>query len=111
MCEIRAFFTRCNPSKLRINYYLIQKSGKQVYFWSTHTGAEIDLFWQDKAKNWGVEFKYADAPTLTKSMRIAVQDLELAHLWIVYPGNDKYPLAENISTLPLTMLSDFKVFS
>ena len=60
---------------------------------------------------WGVEFKYADAPTLTKSMRIAVQDLALSHLWIIYPGNDTYMLAKNVSTLPLTMLSDFKVFS
>ena len=72
-----------------------------LYFWSTPAGAELDLFWQHAGQNWGVEFKYADAPRLTKSMRIALADLELAHLWVIYPGKTAYRLAENITVCPL----------
>ncbi len=78
------------------------KTDDDFYFWNTHSGAELDLFWQSEGKNWGVEFKYADAPKLTPSMKIALNDLQLEHLWIVYPGKDSYTLADNISTLPIT---------
>jgi predicted AAA+ superfamily ATPase len=84
----------------------IGKNDREYYFWSTYTGAEIDLFWQNKGKNWGVEFKYTDAPKLTKSIKIASLDLKLEHLWVVYPGNEKYRLAENITVLPLAMIEE-----
>ena len=45
--------------------------------------------------------KCSDAPRTTKSMHIVMQDLGLAHLWVVYPGDLRYPLAENITALPL----------
>jgi len=79
----------------------VGKREEEMYFWSTHSGAEVDLFWQKGGKNWGVEFKYMDAPRLSKSMQIALTDLELDHLWVVYPGNDRYRLAKNITALPL----------
>lgn len=77
-----------------------------IYFWGTHNGAEIDLFWQQGGKNWGIEFKYMDAPRRTKSMQIAVQDLDLAHLWIVYPGRETYLLDKRISVLPLQSFAE-----
>ena len=77
------------------------KDDVSLYFWHTHAGAELDLFWQQGGKNWGVEFKYADAPRLTKSIKSAMTDLQLAGLWIVYPGQAAYRLAENITVLPL----------
>jgi uncharacterized protein len=84
----------------------IGKRPEELAFWATHTGAEVDLFWQEHAKNWGVEFKYADAPRLSRSMAIATEDLELEHLWVVYPGDRAYPLAAKVSTLPLTRIGD-----
>ncbi len=74
---------------------------ESLYFWGTHSGAEIDLFWQQRGSNWGVEFKYIDAPRLTKSMKSALSDLSLKHLWIIYPGKDHYKIAENLTVLPL----------
>ena len=62
----------------------IQKGNQHVYFWRTHEGAEVDLFWQKAGKNWGIEFKFMDAPKKTKSMQIAVQDLKLEHLFVIY---------------------------
>jgi len=80
------------------------KQDSEFYFWNTHAGAELDLFWQHKGKNWGVEFKYEDAPRLTRSMQIAITDLQLSKLWVVHPGKKEYLLEKNISVLPLEMI-------
>lgn len=84
----------------------LDKQDSELYFWNTHGGAELDLFWQNKGANWGVEFKYEDAPRLTRSMQIAMDDLQLSKLWVIYPGKKEYPLAKNISVLPLKMIID-----
>jgi predicted AAA+ superfamily ATPase len=80
----------------------LKKRSTEVFFWKTHAGAELDLFWQDKGQNWGIEFKYNDAPTATKSMQIAVKDLNLAHLWVIYPGKENYKLTRKISVQSLS---------
>jgi predicted AAA+ superfamily ATPase len=49
----------------------------------------------------GVEFKRADAPTITKSMRIALHDLKLDALYVVYPGLHRYPMGEGVEAVPL----------
>jgi uncharacterized protein len=82
----------------------IGKRNEEVFFWSTHSGAEIDLFWQHQGKNWAVEFKYMDAPRKSLSMQSALEDLDLSHLWVVYPGSRKYRLADKITVLPLSSL-------
>lgn len=83
----------------------IGKRFEEFYFWSTHSGAEIDLFWQDKGKNWGIEFKYADAPKKTKSMGSAINDVNLEHLWVIYPGKDQYKLSTKITVIPLKSIT------
>lgn len=60
----------------------------------------------DQGKNWGVEFKYEDAPRLTRSMKAAAQDLELERLWVVYPGKVAYRLTEKIEVVPLINVYD-----
>jgi uncharacterized protein len=82
------------------------KEDGDLYFWNTHAGAELDLFWQARGQNWGVEFKYEDAPRLTRSIKTAVEDLELERLWVVYPGKAAYPLTEKIRVLPLADVRD-----
>ena len=56
----------------------------------------------------GVECKRADAPTLTPSMRIAVADLKLDELLVVYPGDKRYRLASNVEVVPLAQLVNAK---
>jgi uncharacterized protein len=75
-----------------------------AYFWGTHAGAEIDLVFQQKGRRYGMEVKFSEAPSLTPSMRIAVSELNLERLWIVYPGNEVYPVTEKITALPLAKL-------
>jgi uncharacterized protein len=82
------------------------KEEGDLYFWHTHAGAELDLFWQVGGRNWGAEFKYEDAPRLTRSMKTAVADLRLERLWVIYPGKKAYRLAENVQVLPLSEISD-----
>ena len=78
----------------------------QPYFWRTHTGSELDLVWQAGGALWGMEFKYRDAPRMTRSIRAVLRDLPLQHLWIVYPGPVRYQLDETVTVLPLAELAD-----
>ena len=74
----------------------------EAYFWATHQGAELDLLLMVGGQRVGVEVKRADAPGLTPSMRIAMEDLGLDRLVVVYPGSRPYPLADRVSVVPLT---------
>lgn len=77
----------------------------EAYFWATHSGAELDLFFLKDGKRCGIEFKYSEAPKISKAMRIALNDLALDYLWIVYPGNESYPVDEKITVWPLKLLA------
>ena len=81
-------------------------SPSDAYFWSTHSGAELDLFFFFKGKRFGAEFKFNEAPKITKSMRTAMKDLQLDHLWIIYPGKHVYPADENITVCPPILLEN-----
>jgi predicted AAA+ superfamily ATPase len=78
----------------------------EAYFWATHQGAELDLLLFKRGRRIGVECKRADAPTLTPSMRIALADLKLDKLHVVYPGEKRYALARNVEVVPLPQLVD-----
>ena len=77
----------------------------EAYFWATHAGAELDLLMFKHGRRVGVEFKRMDAPRLTPSIRIAMRDLRLDALYVVYPGTRRYALADRIETVPLAELA------
>lgn len=72
-----------------------------AYFWATHQGAELDLLLLKDGRRFGMEIKRTDAPTLTPSMRIALDDLRLEHLIVLYPGMRRYPLSARVTAVPL----------
>ena len=74
---------------------------EEACFWATHNGAEIDLILKKNGKLYGVECKRMDAPKLTSTMRIALTDLNLARIAVVYPGQKNYTLADRVSAVPL----------
>ncbi|MCX6904896.1 MAG: ATP-binding protein [Verrucomicrobia bacterium] len=81
---------------------------RDAYFWATHNGAELDLLVQWQGQRVGFEFKYGDAPGLTKSMHIALRDLKLDQLFVVYPGGQSFALGPKaelvaIRDLPLRL--------
>lgn len=74
-----------------------------------HTGAELDLVFQRKGRLFGIEIKYNEAPKVTRSMRSALSELNLAHIWVIYPGEDTYSLAKKITAVGLWKLKiDFR---
>lgn len=81
---------------------------RDAYFWATQGGAELDLLLFRRSKRWGFEFKCSDAPSLTKSMHVALSDLNLERLWIVYPGKTCFSLHERVEALPLTQLDTLR---
>lgn len=77
---------------------------EQAFFWATHQGAELDLLMFRGRDRIGVEFKRSDAPSVTASMRIAMKDLKLDALYVVYPGSHRFRLGDNIEAVPLWAL-------
>jgi predicted AAA+ superfamily ATPase len=76
----------------------------QAWFYNVHAGSELDLFFLHRGQRVGVEMKREDAPRITKSMRVAQQDLRLDRLFVVYPGERRYALDEGIECVPLAEL-------
>lgn len=81
----------------------------EVYFWATHGGAELDFFFIRDGRRYGVEVKYSEAPKITRSMRIALEDLGLEHLWVIYPGRHSYPVDDRITVWPLHKVPELTV--
>ena len=79
-----------------------------AYYWATHNGAEIDLVLFKAGRRIGVECKRSDAPTLTPSMRTALVDLKLDQLFVVYPGERRYRLTQQVEVVPLAELAGAK---
>lgn len=74
---------------------------REAYFWATHSGAELDLLLFIKGRRVGVEIKYSDAPRITRSMRIAVEDLKLDALHVIYPGKESFTMTGKIEAVTL----------
>lgn len=75
---------------------------EDCYFWATQSHAELDLMIMKDGKKIGYEFKYTDKVKITPSMRIAVHDLGLDHLFVIYPGSVDFPLDTKISARGLS---------
>lgn len=78
----------------------------QAYFWSVHGAAELDLLFFHRGRAYGIEAKFSEAPSITRSMQTAVADLDLHHLWVVCPSPHSYPVSERISVLAIQDIVD-----
>jgi uncharacterized protein len=78
---------------------------RNAFFWATQRGAELDLMLVRSGRRWGFEFKCSDAPDMTRSMHIAMEDLQLQRLFVIYPGTQRYALNEKVEAVPLCELS------
>ncbi len=86
--------------------YVIEELLKRIqpegaYFWATHNQAELDLLILKNGKKIGFEIKSSDRPGLTPSMRIAVRDLGLEKLFVIYPGKENYDLDRRIRVVSM----------
>ena len=94
-----------------IEQTLLAHGEHDAYFYRTQRGAELDLMLLRGGKRFGFEFKCSDAPRTTRSMHVVLDDLGLAHLWVIYPGDLEYPLSplsDRITALPLKQIPDLQ---
>lgn len=77
---------------------------RDAYFWATHGGAELDLLVNLPGRKIGFEFKYGDAPSMTKSMHTALRDLKLERLFVVHPGRESYVMNEQTEAVAIDNL-------
>ncbi len=89
-----------------IEQVLAAEPHDEAWFWATHQGAEIDLILRLGDRLLGVECKRADAPKLTPSIRIAMSDLGLERVALIYPGTRRYALDERVEAVPLAALAE-----
>jgi predicted AAA+ superfamily ATPase len=79
-------------------------SEQDCYFWSTYQESELDLLVARGTRRLGFEFKHTVAPEVTKSMQIALSDLDLERLDVVHVGKETYPLAKQIRAVAFDRL-------
>ncbi len=78
---------------------------EEAYYWATHQGAELDLLLFRGGRRYGIEVKREDAPRMTKSMRVAMEDLKLDRLVVLYPGTTAYPAGDGVYVTPVTEIA------
>lgn len=88
-----------------IEQVLAVEPHEEAWFWATHQGAEIDLILRRGDRLFGVECKRTDAPRVTQSIRIALDDLSLERVAIIHPGTKRFSLGETVEAVPLSALA------
>ncbi|MBU0683602.1 MAG: ATP-binding protein [Candidatus Omnitrophica bacterium] len=73
---------------------------QDIYYWATHQGAEIDLIFLKDGRMYGVEIKRQDAPTMTASLRTALEYLKLERIAVIYSGSRRYSIHKKIDVVP-----------
>jgi len=76
----------------------------ECFHWATPQGAELDLLLVRGDRRIGIEVKCTEAPTVTPSMTIAMNDLQLERLWVVHQGTDRFEMRPGIEALPIGQL-------
>ncbi len=84
---------------------LLALDERDVHFWATHAGAELDLLALHGGRKLGFEIKRTVAPRITRSMRVALDDLALDELVVVHAGTDSYPMDERIRAMAASRMT------
>jgi hypothetical protein len=75
-------------------------------FYRTSAGAEIDLILQfPNAERWAIEIKNSLTPSLERGFYSACEDVRPDRSFVVYPGNDRYPLNNKVEVISLYELA------
>ena len=74
----------------------------ETYFYRTIVGAEIDLIIKMPNREiWALEIKYGTAPKLAKHYSQTCDDLGATHRFVVYGGDDEFPIGNNVRMISL----------
>ena len=87
------------------NLMAVAGSQAQPYFYRTVGGAEIDLVLEwSRTQRWAIEIKRSSAPSLSKGFHIACQDIKPSKTFVVYAGEDTFPMKGGIPAISLSDL-------
>jgi predicted AAA+ superfamily ATPase len=88
-----------------IEQILMTEPHDEAFFWATHQGAEMDLILRRGTELLGIECKRTDSPRMTPSISIAMDNLGLSRVILVYPGIKPFSLSEKVVALPFSSLA------
>lgn len=88
-----------------MTHFSINRAGVTGYFYRTSGGAEVDLVlvWPDQTL-WAIEIKRSLAPKVERGFHSACVDLQPVARWVVYPGQESYPMGNGIQATSLHSL-------
>jgi len=72
---------------------------EECFFWATHAGPELDLLWARGRRRWGFEFKKTSSPTLTRSLKAALDALDLQKAFVIHAGERTFPLHRKVTAV------------
>ena len=86
---------------------ILNVAGEEIAasFYRTGGGAEVDLVltWLD-GREWAIEAKRSLAPKLERGLHAALEDVAPERAFVVYPGAERYRLAEDVWAIGLPEL-------
>ena len=89
------------------NLIAVAPFGTDAFFYRTRAGAEIDLLLLlPDHQLWAIEVKRSAAPRAGKGFERAAADLDAARRFVVYPGDEPFPLSETTTAIPLAALME-----
>ena len=83
-------------------------SAAEPYFFRTAAGAEIDLLLQlpGHRQPWAIEIKRGLAPKLERGFRLACEAVRPEQCFVIYGGEERFPLAEDVEAISLCELCE-----
>jgi uncharacterized protein len=76
--------------------------GMTAWYYRTAAGAEIDLVLERGAtERYAIEIKRSLSPSLSKGFYMGSEDIGAEKRYVVYPGNEKFPLTKDVIAIPL----------
>ena len=88
------------------NMLAVAPEGAQGHFYRTSGGAEIDLVLSfPGGRLWAVEIKRSLSPHPEKGFHFACEDLRPERKFVVYPGDESFPIGNDTQAIPLSAIA------
>ncbi len=89
------------------NIHSVLPSRAETYFYRTAAGAEIDLVIKmPSSEIWAIEIKYGVAPKIGKHYSQTCDDVGATHKYILYGGQDEFPVGSDVKIISLSGLME-----
>ncbi len=89
------------------NLHAVLPRRAETFFYRTAAGAEIDLVIRlPDSQIWAVEIKHGSAPKLSKHFNQTCDDIGATKKYVVYGGNDEFPIGESTRMISLQRLME-----